>query len=62
MKMLTSCSVTAVAANKSFAPVGSDTGASCNHDKVGGGVLLGHEHDLASGASEHHLVTRLGVA
>mmetsp|Transcript_31995 Transcript_31995/g.68160 ORF Transcript_31995/g.68160 Transcript_31995/m.68160 type:complete len:339 (-) Transcript_31995:106-1122(-) len=41
---------------------GSNSGSSGNHDVVGGGVLLGHEHDLTGGAGHDDLGTGLGVA
>ena len=40
---------------------GGDTGSGGNHDVVGGGVLLGHEHDLSGGAGHLDLITGLGV-
>mmetsp|Transcript_18598 Transcript_18598/g.34436 ORF Transcript_18598/g.34436 Transcript_18598/m.34436 type:complete len:354 (-) Transcript_18598:9-1070(-) len=42
--------------------VRGNSSSSGNHDVVGSGVLLGHEHDLASRASHHHLISRRGVA
>jgi hypothetical protein len=36
--------------------------SSCgNHDVIGGGVLLGHEHNLTGGSGHHDFVTGLGV-
>ena len=43
-------------------PVGGNAGAGGNHNEICGRVLLRHEHDFASGAGEHHFVTRLRVA
>jgi len=40
---------------------GGDTGTGGNHDVIGGGVLLGHEHDLTGGSSHGNLVTGGGV-
>ena len=42
--------------------VRGDTGSGGNHDEVGLGVLLRHEHDLSGGSSHLDLGTRLGVA
>mmetsp|Transcript_1215 Transcript_1215/g.880 ORF Transcript_1215/g.880 Transcript_1215/m.880 type:complete len:346 (-) Transcript_1215:11-1048(-) len=42
--------------------VGSNSGSGSNHDVVGGGVLLRHEHNLSGGSGHHDLVTGLGVA
>jgi len=41
---------------------GGDTGAGGNHDVGHVGVVLGHEHHLAGGASELELIAGLGVA
>jgi hypothetical protein len=42
--------------------VRGDAGAGSHHDDVGSRLGLGHQHDLASGAGQHHLVAGLGVA
>ena len=42
--------------------VRGDSGTGGNHDVVGVGVLLGHEHDLTGRAGHRHLVSRGGVA
>jgi len=41
---------------------GGNSGSGGNHDVIGGGVLLGHEHDLTGGSGHHDFVTGLGVA
>jgi hypothetical protein len=41
--------------------VGSNTGTSGNHDVIGCGILLGHEHDLSSRSGHRNLITRRGV-
>mmetsp|Transcript_774 Transcript_774/g.1825 ORF Transcript_774/g.1825 Transcript_774/m.1825 type:complete len:343 (-) Transcript_774:65-1093(-) len=41
--------------------VGGDTGTGGNHDVVGVGVLLGHEHDLTGRAGHLQLISRRGV-
>ena len=43
-------------------PVRGDSGSGGNHDKVCGGVLLWHEHDLSGGAGQHDLISGFGVA
>mmetsp|Transcript_42874 Transcript_42874/g.130419 ORF Transcript_42874/g.130419 Transcript_42874/m.130419 type:complete len:611 (+) Transcript_42874:1500-3332(+) len=48
------------AADKST--VRGDSGAGGDHDIIGGGVLLGHEHDLTRGARHLDLISGLGVA
>ena len=42
--------------------VRGNAGARGNHDEVGFGVLLRHEHNLARGAGQLNFVTRVGVA
>jgi len=40
---------------------GGNTSSGGNHDVIGGGVLLGHEHNLTSGSGHNDLITGLGV-
>ena len=40
---------------------GGNTGTGGNHDVIGGGVLLGHEHNLTGGSGHHDFITGVGI-